>query len=447
MMLRHVRYPALGILVALISSLLVALTVTPSHGEPTHDGSALAGSTAAPLKAAVRRSTVRLRTAPTRAIAGERVRHRVQVAPKVKRKVVLQRARVDGGWARVVVGNTNRSGRIVFRTRNRAVNTIYRAVIVKQKIGKKWYSADQSPLRRVVAQRQSLELTLPISAVRSENVRVRVDAAPARRGRPVTLQRLTENGWRVVDDATQSRRGVARFRVVAPRRTGEFLYRAVAQRWRGAKAATSTRETLRAVDPTPNDVTAPAAPTGLTAEPGNRTVTLTWNAVAAPDLSIYQVYRAASADGPWTSLGTASDTAFVVPRLDNGTQYFFTVTAADFSGNVSDRSAHASATPVAPDVTPPPVPTGLAAAPGSGQVTLSWEPVAADDLEGYRVYVRLATDGEWAPRPGLPAGTTRAIEGLENGTAYDFYVTSLDRRGNESDGSSVVTAVPEAGTP
>jgi chitodextrinase len=486
----HVRYPALGILVTLIGSLLVAFTGSPAHAAdrdcadfpsqraaqifflrhggpqrdphrldgndndgracesnpaPTYYGSVLPGGGAAPSKPpTVRKSTVRLRTAPARAIAGERVRHRVQVLPRIKRKVVLQRARVDGGWKRVVSGQTTKAGRLVVRTKTPAATTTYRAIVVKQKVKKKWYSAASSPRRRVVTQRQSVTLNLPLAAVTGARVSALVDVTPVRRGRLVVLQRLTANGWRIVDDATESRHGRARFQVVAPRRAGEFTYRAVVQPRRGAKAAGSSRETLRVARPTPDDTTPPPIPTGLDATAGNATVELTWNPVTATDLSGYEVYLAASADGPWTSLGTVSGETFVVPGLENGTRYFFSVAAVDVNGNPSRQSAHSSATPVAPDETAPAVPVGLAATPGDERVTLSWEAVSAGDLAGYRVYVREGADGEWQARPETTPATSRAVEGLTNGTEYSFAVTAVDTSGNESDRSSVVSATPVA---
>ncbi|MGI8749633.1 MAG: cellulase family glycosylhydrolase, partial [Thermoleophilaceae bacterium] len=46
------------------------------------------------------------------------------------------------------------------------------------------------------------------------------------------------------------------------------------------------------------DITAPTAPTGVTAVAGNGKVTLSWNAVSASDLKNYRVYRR-NADGTW----------------------------------------------------------------------------------------------------------------------------------------------------
>ena len=71
----------------------------------------------------------------------------------------------------------------------------------------------------------------------------------------------------------------------------------------------------------------------------------------------------------------------------NGTTYYYAVAALDAAGNTSALSGEATATPTAPDTTPPAVPGGLALTSGTGlPVTLSWAAVTELDLAGYQVY-------------------------------------------------------------
>jgi hypothetical protein len=101
--------------------------------------------------------------------------------------------------------------------------------------------------------------------------------------------------------------------------------------------------------PATSTSTKPAAPSGLTATPGNGTVTLDWNDSA--DLASddrYQVYQdnALIADGPATS-------SYTVSGLTNGRSYAFRVSAGGSSARASaDRygpwTAAVSATPQAP---------------------------------------------------------------------------------------------------
>src|SRR5205807_1733625 len=79
------------------------------------------------------------------------------------------------------------------------------------------------------------------------------------------------------------------------------------------------------------------------------------------------------------------------------------------------------------DITPPSIPTGLAAtSPTSTSVTLSW--TASTDnvgVTGYRVY----RDGTLV---ASPSGTSVAMTGLTAGTSYSFTVSALDAAGNVS---------------
>jgi fibronectin type 3 domain-containing protein len=90
----------------------------------------------------------------------------------------------------------------------------------------------------------------------------------------------------------------------------------------------------------------PAAPTGLTATPGNDQVKLTWNSVATA--SGYNVYRGTSS-GTETLLAAGtnvSGTSFTDTTAVNGTQYFYYVRAVNGSLQ-SGNSNEVSATPKA----------------------------------------------------------------------------------------------------
>ncbi|HWI51973.1 MAG TPA: lamin tail domain-containing protein, partial [Symbiobacteriaceae bacterium] len=88
------------------------------------------------------------------------------------------------------------------------------------------------------------------------------------------------------------------------------------------------------------------------------------------------------------------------------------------------------------DTVPPPVPAGVTAVAGYGTVTLTWAPVDAADLAGYRVY----RDGALAL--SVSAGVTTATTAKLTGGTYNFTVSAIDQHGNESAQSAVVTATP-----
>jgi len=89
------------------------------------------------------------------------------------------------------------------------------------------------------------------------------------------------------------------------------------------------------------------------------------------------------------------------------------------------------------DTTPPPVPKGLKGMLYGGTLYLYWDPVEAEDLAGYNVYMR--KDGRWIRLNRLllksPAYTTKMR--LPKTGAY-FAVSSVDKKGNESKKSKPV---------
>jgi hypothetical protein len=87
-----------------------------------------------------------------------------------------------------------------------------------------------------------------------------------------------------------------------------------------------------------------AAPTGLTATPGNGKVTLSWT--ASTGAATYNIYRGATS-GAEVQLATGVTTAsYTDSAVTNGTKYYYEVTAVNSSGE-STKSSEISATPTA----------------------------------------------------------------------------------------------------
>src|SRR5207245_1543966 len=101
------------------------------------------------------------------------------------------------------------------------------------------------------------------------------------------------------------------------------------------------------------DNTAPEVPQGLSATPGDAGVTVTFDAVTAPDLAGYDVRSKPSSSTVWDAPTAVASTSTTVGGLVNGTAYDFSVRSRDDLGNASPWSASLSATPVAPDVPAP----------------------------------------------------------------------------------------------
>jgi len=94
----------------------------------------------------------------------------------------------------------------------------------------------------------------------------------------------------------------------------------------------------------------------------------------------------------------------------------------------------------------PAVPTGLAAAPGNGQVILTWSPNSEADLSHYVVY-QSTTQG-FTPTSADSVGkvlqpdTSFTAMDLTNGTTYYFKVAAVDESGNYSAASEEVSTTP-----
>ena len=179
-------------------------------------------------------------------------------------------------------------------------------------------------------------------------------------------------------------------------------------------------------------VTVPDAPAGLVAVPGNGQVTLSWAAPASDGgspVTGYNLYVGTTADFNGSApLAKVTGTAVTVTGLVNGTTYYFKVTAVNRVGE--GPGAETNAVPV----TVPGAPTGLAAVPGNGQVTLSWAAPASDGgspVSGYIIYQGTSPGGETGtPVNGSPVtATSYTVTGLTNGTTYYFKVVAVNAAG------------------
>jgi hypothetical protein len=116
-------------------------------------------------------------------------------------------------------------------------------------------------------------------------------------------------------------------------------------------------------------------------------------------------------------------------------EYAYIVTAVDAAGNESG-GAPGSGSGGPPDTEPPTTPTNLAAAPGDGRISLTWD-ASTDNVGvvGYLIYrdtVFLAT----------ATATSFVDVDVVNGTEYDYVVFAYDLAGNASGQSNTATATP-----
>ena len=200
------------------------------------------------------------------------------------------------------------------------------------------------------------------------------------------------------------------------------------------------------------DTTPPAPPTDVaaTATDDSRLV-LTWDASTSSDVAGYNLYRSTQ---PNVAV-TAANKRNVFPITDGDyldiveadTTYYYVMTAVDQAGNESVASSETSGIHVStPDEEAPAAPTGLTAANGDGEVTLTWIASTATDVSGYRVYRSLEAGaflGDLVVSGDqLVAGTTWNDAAADNGTTYFYQVTAVDTSGNESSPSNEAYDTP-----
>ncbi len=188
----------------------------------------------------------------------------------------------------------------------------------------------------------------------------------------------------------------------------------------------------------------PTAPLSFTVQAGSASVTVKW---AAPQynggvtLSGYKVYDGTTSS-PTTLVATLTNTAtsYTVTGLTNGKTYYFKVTAYNSVGE-GPATAILSAVPSTP--APPGQPTGLAATPGSNQVSLTWTAPTSQGtspITNYKVY-RGTSSTAVTTLIAQPATTNFTDTGATNGTTFYYKVSAVNSVG-EGTASTVVSATP-----
>ena len=168
-----------------------------------------------------------------------------------------------------------------------------------------------------------------------------------------------------------------------------------------------------------------SSPTGLSATPSDKKVTLAWGSVSGA--TSYQVLRGG------TLLATTPTPSYVDTAVLNGTTYSYTVIAVGPSSQ-SAPTAAVTATP-APAVAG--APTGLSGVAGDKIATLTWTAVpSATSYKLYRDGILVAS----------PTGNTYNDSNLTNGVTYSYTVSAVVAS-VESPKSAPVTVTPFVLTP
>ncbi len=171
----------------------------------------------------------------------------------------------------------------------------------------------------------------------------------------------------------------------------------------------------------------PPAPANVSVVNGDAQVTLTWS--AAPTATGYNVKRSATAGGPYTSVGTPSNTSFVDPGLVNGSIYYYVVSASNAGGEGPNSSEVIGR--------PNNTVTGVTATGGTGQVAVAWSPYGG--ATSYLVR-RAANSGGPYTDVATVTGTSHLDTTVQGGRNYFYVVFANLAGGGQSGISSEATA-------
>ena len=189
--------------------------------------------------------------------------------------------------------------------------------------------------------------------------------------------------------------------------------------------------------------TNPATPSAPTLVRGNTQLEVSWS---APDdqgstITDYDVQYKTTDVTSWTDhTFSGTGTSTTITGLTNGTAYDVRVRATNSVGS-SQWSSAATATPATLPTTPA-APTLTA---GNSQLQVSWTAPATGgaQITDYDVQYKTSSDTTWTDHTFTGTGTSTAITGLTNGTAYDVRIRVTNAVGSSA-WSASATSTPQA---
>ncbi|GAA4063553.1 PA14 domain-containing protein [Streptomyces shaanxiensis] len=198
-----------------------------------------------------------------------------------------------------------------------------------------------------------------------------------------------------------------------------------------ADQAVTTVDRVAPGVPTITRATGEVTPTG-----GSGGLQVGWDQVA--DAASYRVYRAASENGTYATVGSTDQLTYLDTSAAESTVYYYRVSAVDAAGNESARSEPQRGKIW--DNDPPPLVSGLNVTPTEYGFQLDWDKSPAEDLRHYRVYwgELLGDEGDEQVCYGTvsdyvsPDKTSFAYTTLPDGDEVCFFLDAVDDDGNSA---------------
>lgn len=196
------------------------------------------------------------------------------------------------------------------------------------------------------------------------------------------------------------------------------------------------------------------APSRLRAEIAEDAVRLLWDAPKSnidgtepPNILGYNLYRSDSKTLNFKALNRTpvSKTEFADEAFEFGVDYKYFVRSVSLgSGGEPVESADSNIADAAPrDVFPPSPPSALTIAAAPGTISIFFASNPERDVVGYRLF--RTTDQTISPdqwrllTPDLLTANTFQDKDIESGKTYFYYLTAIDRAGNSSRPSEIVS--------
>jgi Fibronectin type III domain len=183
-------------------------------------------------------------------------------------------------------------------------------------------------------------------------------------------------------------------------------------------------------------VTAPGAPTAVTATAGDRSAAVFWASPVFDGGAQVTGYSVTATPGGRTAT-TAGATTTTVTGLSNGTAYSFTVTATN---GIGTSQASTPGTPVTPSPSNPSRPSTVTATAGDAAASVSWMAPVSDGGSPVTGYTVNATPG--GRTAATTGATTATVTGLTNGTAYTFTVSATNAVGTSPASAASASVTP-----